>query len=327
MIPFGVSFDGFVPIREAVAVAQKAESLGAQSYWIAEHLGYREAFCTATAIALGTTRGRIYPTAVSPYLRHPTPMAMALASLEELAPGRSGIAVGVGNPLFLKESGLAPEKPLAAVRDYVQGLRGLLKAEPVQMEGATFKLAGAKLAFKTEAEARIFIAAMGPQMLKLSGEIADGALLSAGLSPAYERHQLNLVDEAARAVGRDPARIGKSSYVYFLAASPDGKSRHKIKEKLAFLFRNDKIRENLEFSGLKVDQEAVMAAIAKRDIETAMKLVPDEAIDVLTITGDAAECRRRIDAYLDAGLDEIVLSLVGSAEDRMRSLDLLAALQ
>jgi alkanesulfonate monooxygenase SsuD/methylene tetrahydromethanopterin reductase-like flavin-dependent oxidoreductase (luciferase family) len=99
-----------------------------------------------------------------------------------------------------------------------------------------------------------------------------------------------------------------------------------MKEKLAFLFRNDKIRENLEFSGLKVDQEAVMAAIAKRDVASAMKLVPEEAIDALTITGDAAECRRRIDAYLNAGLDEIVLSLVGSAEDRMRSLDLLATL-
>ena len=48
-IPFGVSFDGFVPVREAVEVARRAEAAGARSFWIAEHLGYREAFVTATA--------------------------------------------------------------------------------------------------------------------------------------------------------------------------------------------------------------------------------------------------------------------------------------
>ena len=69
--------------QEAVEVARRAEAAGARSFWIAEHLGYREAFITATAIALATEKARLLPTAISPYLRHPTPMAMALASLAE----------------------------------------------------------------------------------------------------------------------------------------------------------------------------------------------------------------------------------------------------
>lgn len=323
MIPFGVSFDGFVPIREAVAIAQRAEALGARSYWIAEHLGYREAFSTATAIAMHTTTGRIVPTAISPYLRHPMPMAMALASLDELAPGRAGVAVGVGNPLFLKENGLAADKPVAAVRDYLAALGGLLAGQAQQSQGQTFTLAGAKLAFTGPQPVPLYVAAMGPAMLRLSGALADGVLLSAGLSAEYSKYQLDAVAGAARDAGRDAAQVRKASYVYFMVDRGGRESRQAVREKLAFLFRNDKIRENLEFSGITVDQEAVMAAIARRDMAAAAQLVPDDAIDRLTIFGDAATCRRRVRDYLDAGLEEIVLSLVGNKEQRLHSLEAL----
>ncbi|WBY00554.1 LLM class flavin-dependent oxidoreductase [Ramlibacter tataouinensis] len=318
-----MSFDGFVPIREAVSIAQRAEELGARSYWIAEHLGYREAFSTATAIAMHTRTGRIVPTAISPYLRHPMPMAMALASLDELAPGRAGVAVGVGNPLFLKENGLAAEKPLAAVRDYLEALGGLLAGQPQHKQGQTFSLDGAKLAFTGPQSVPLYVAAMGPAMLKLSGAVANGVLLSAGLSTQYSKHQLDAVAGAAKEAGRDPAKVRKASYVYFMADSGGTAARQTVREKLAFLFRNDKIKENLAYSGIQVDQEAVMAAIARRDTAAAAKLVPDEAIHQLTIFGDVATCRRRIREYLDAGLEEIVLSLIGNKEQRLQSLETL----
>jgi alkanesulfonate monooxygenase SsuD/methylene tetrahydromethanopterin reductase-like flavin-dependent oxidoreductase (luciferase family) len=249
-------------------------------------------------------------------------MAMALASLDELAPGRAGVAVGVGNPLFLKESGFSLDKPLAAMRDYLGALRGLLAGEAQHVQAQTFTLAGAKLAFTSPQPVPLYIAAMGPGMLRLSGAIADGVLLSAGLSPAYSKHQLALVEQAARDAGRDPAQVRKASYVYFMADA-SAQARETVREKLAFLFRNDKIRENLEFSGLRIDQQAIMATIAARDIPAAARLVPDEAIDRLTIFGDVANCRRRVREYLDAGLEEIVLSPIGSQEQRLVSLEAL----
>ncbi len=319
-IRFGISFDGFAPVRDAVELARRAEAVGAQSFWIAEHLGYREAFVTATAIALGTSSGRIVPTAISPYLRHPTPMAMALATLAELVPGRVAIAAGVGNPMFLRESGLEAEKPIEAMRDYVRALRALFMAEPVHQEARTFRLAGARVAFKPESPIPIHIAAMGPQMLKLTGRIADGVVLSAGLSTDSVRKALTILDEGARAEGRDPAMVAKSSYIYFLAGGEPA-ARGRVREKLAFLFRNATIKENLVASGLPLDHEAIMAAIARRDMQAAASLVPDEAVDVFTITGDVTACRRRVRDYRDAGLNEIVLSLVGTNDDRARSLE------
>lgn len=323
MIPFGVSFDGFTPIAESVATAKLAEDAGARSFWVAEHLGFRESFVTSLAIAQATRQARIFPTSVSPYLRHPLPTAMALASLAEFLPGRFGIAVGVGNPMFLRESGLTVEKPIKAVRDYVGAMRALLTTNPVAMEGATFTLNNARLAFRPDELPPIYLAPMGPQMLRLSGAIADGLVLSAGLTTAYVAQSLALAADSARERGIDPAQLRKTSYIYFCAGGDAQDRKDKLRQKLAFLFRNQNIADNIRSSGLDIDQEAIMAAIAQRDQAKAASHVPDAAIEVFTVSGDAAECRKRLREYLDAGLDELVLSLVGTAEDRMRSLSII----
>ena len=93
-VRIGILFDGFDDTREMVALAAQAEAAGADSVWVAEHMGYREAVVACSAFAMATERVRLVPTAVSPYLGHPTPTAMALATLAELAPGRAAVAAG-----------------------------------------------------------------------------------------------------------------------------------------------------------------------------------------------------------------------------------------
>ena len=97
----GVSFDGFSTFDAAIALAKEAVAAGATGLWMADHLGYREAILSCLGFALAVPDVRVIPTAVSPYLRHPMPTAMQMATLAEAAPGRAAIAVGVGNPLFL----------------------------------------------------------------------------------------------------------------------------------------------------------------------------------------------------------------------------------
>jgi 5,10-methylenetetrahydromethanopterin reductase len=321
--PFGVSFDGFVSVRDAVETAQTAEACGARSFWIAEHLGYRESIVTATAIALATRQAMVIPTALSPYLRHPMPTAMAIASLAELVPGRCGVAVGVGNPMYLQESGLETFKPVAAVRDYVNALRSLLQATSVNQEGTTFVLRGARISFLPPESPPIYLAPMGPKMLKLSGTVGDGLVLSAGLSPAFIRRSISLAEAEASAKGRNPRTLRKSAYIYFIAGGDARDQRTKVRRKLAFLFRNEKLRENIIASGLPIDHDAIIEANKRRDAEAALSLIPDEAADAFAIAGTKAECARRAQEYLDAGLDEIVLSLVGTQEDKTRSLSVL----
>src|SRR5436309_9384192 len=161
-VRMGVSFDGFIATPEAIALAERAVAAGARSLWVAEHLGYREAIATCMAFAMKTQRATLVPTAVSPYLWHPMPTAMALATLDEVAPGCTAIAVGTGNPLFLAESGRAIEKPVRAVREFTHALRKLWTGEPVHVDGEFVRLAGARLAFVPSAPLPIYIAAIGP---------------------------------------------------------------------------------------------------------------------------------------------------------------------
>jgi alkanesulfonate monooxygenase SsuD/methylene tetrahydromethanopterin reductase-like flavin-dependent oxidoreductase (luciferase family) len=324
MIPFGLSFDGFVSASEAVKIAKDAEGKGASSFWVAEHLGYRESLFTATMIAQGTQKARVVLTSISPYLRHPMPTAMALASFEECFPGRIGIALGTGNPMFLRESGLAIEKPIAAVRDYANALRDLFTGEAVRRAGVTFNLDGARLGFTTPSTPEIAVAAMGPKMLELAGQLG-AVVLSAGLTTQFVKRSLDIFDGASETVrpGTKPGQ--KSSYIYFIVGGDKSDQIAKVKQKLAFLFRNENIRENITSSGIAVDHEAVMAAIAVRDVEKAVGLIPDEAAEAMAIVGDAEEGKRRAREYLDAGLDELVLSLIGAVDDKARSLSVIAS--
>lgn len=312
----GISFDGFQPVGEMLDTARRAAAAGVGSIWMAEHLGYREPIASCMAFAAALPEVTVVPTAISPYLRHPTPVAAALATLAEANGGRVAIAIGSGNPMFLAESGLAIDKPVRALKEYAEALRALWTGEPVRMEALTFKLDGARLGFRPPAPIPVYVAAMKEQMLRLSGKIGDGIVLSAGLSVGFVEHSLGIVAEGMQEAGRSPAQVSRAGYVYFLATRSPKAGFAVMKNRLAFLMRNRYIDDNLAHSGIPIDQAAIMAAVARRDLEAAAGLVPDEAVEAFTITGSVAECLAGIQRYQKAGLDEVVLVMAGEAADR-----------
>ena len=124
-VRLGMRFDGFDPVGETIEVAAQAEEAGADTIWMAEHLGYREAAVSCMAFALKTQRAMVIPTAVMPYIWHPMPTAMSLATMAEAFPGRVGVSVAIGNTLDLKESGKEPKDAVQAVEDSVRDLRAM----------------------------------------------------------------------------------------------------------------------------------------------------------------------------------------------------------
>ena len=319
----GVSFDGFVTTGEAVALARRAVAAGARSLWMAEHLGYREAIATCMAFALKAPGAILVPTAVSPYLWHPMPTAMAMATLDEVAPGRVAIAIGAGNPLFLAESGRAVEKPVRAMREFARALRALWSGEGVHADGEFVRLAGARLALRPSAPMPIYIAAIGPDMLRLAGRIGDGVVLSAGLSTDSVRRSLAQCAEGACKDNRELRNFRRAGYLFFGASHDPTEARDAVREKLAFVMRNKFLGANIRASGIAVDQEAVIAAIVRRDLAAAAALVPDEAVEAFAIAGTPQHCSTRLRDFIDAGLDEPVLGLLGSPENCSLGLDVM----
>ena len=320
-MPVGVFFDGFSSTADMLEVCGEAERAGASSLWFAQHMGYREAVVWATAAASVTQRAILVPTAISPYLWPPLPVAMAISTLGEFAQGRVILNVSVGNILNLGESGIEPLKPIRIMREYVEALRALWAGAPVTHEGELHKLRGAKMVFDQGRQYPIYVASTGPQMLKLAGEIADGVLLSAGLTLASTRRCLELAHTGVAAKGRDPAALRRCSFINCNVSEDGMAARAAMLRKLSFLFRSRGHADNIKSSNLDIDHQAIMASHARHDFDGAARLLPVEAANVFAVAGTPAQCRTRLEEYLAMGLDEPVIEVSGTAQERKLALD------
>jgi 5,10-methylenetetrahydromethanopterin reductase len=325
MLRIGVSFDGFSPYQDAVTFAQEAVAAGASSLWMADHLGYREAILSCLGLALATPDVLVVPTALSPYLRHPVPTAMQMATLAEAAPGRAALAIGVGNPLFLGEAGETIEKPVRVMREFVEALRSLWSGEPVRQDAMRFRLNGSRMMFKPPQAIPVYLAPMKEQVLQLAGKIADGVVLSAGLSTRSVRWSLEQVQIGMQAAKRNDVSFRKAGYISFVAAREKKHAVDTVRQKLAFMFRNEFMAENLQRSGIPIDQQGIIQAMSRRDFAAAASLVSDEAVEAYGVAGTVEECCDRLRAFGDAGLQDAVLLLAGNLEDQRYGLQVLRA--
>src|SRR5262249_13722227 len=148
------------------------------------------------AFAAVTQRIKLCTGIVNSWTRGPALMAMTLATLDELAPGR--VICGLGaywDPLAWKQ-GIERSKPVEQMREYLTTVRRLLNLEEVTYEGKFVKLREVSLdlghnATREPRKVGLYIGPTGPVMTQLAGEIADGAILNGLLSPAYTRKMVN----------------------------------------------------------------------------------------------------------------------------------------
>src|SRR5262249_20399921 len=153
--------------------------------------------------------------------------------------------------------------------------------------------------------------------------IGDGVALSAGLSTESVRRSIAICADGAAKEGRDLAGLRRAGYLFFAASHDAKEAIDAVRQKLAFVMRNKFLGANIKASGIAVDQEAVIAAIARRDIAGAAALVTDEAVEAFGIAGPPQHCSQRLHAFIDAGINERVLGLLGSAQNCLLALDVI----
>jgi 5,10-methylenetetrahydromethanopterin reductase len=311
MPKIGIRFDGFEDAPETFRVAALAEEAGATGLWMTEHIGYRESLVSCMAFAMRTKNATVIPAAVTPYLFHPTPTAMSLATMAEAFPGRVGVSVAIGNTLDMEESGKEPQDAVQTVEDYVRDLRAMWTTEPVQSETEAYNLAGARMSFKTDQTIPIYVTALGSEVASKAGEVADGMLMSAGFSVPFVENCLKLFREGATQAGRDVSALRTAAFIHFSVSEDGHSAREDVRRKLAFLFRNRLMAENIASSGIPIDQDAIVDAVAARDLEKAATLVPDDAIEAFGVAGTVADCKKSLEAYVATGLDEPVIQVAG----------------
>jgi 5,10-methylenetetrahydromethanopterin reductase len=321
----GVALDGMIPLRAMLDLVRLAEHLGVPDVWMAEHMGYRDGLTTSMAILSATTTTVVAPTAIGIFTRHPMIAAMSAATLDELAPGRTLLVLATGNPRALGELGVPVERPVTAMREYAAVIRALWRGAPTTFPGEIFRLRDAPFHVSLASPPPLWIAAMGPHMLRLAGEIADGVVLSGALSPKYIRHSLGFVKEGAARAGHETTLLGTAGFIITSVSRDGAAARRQAKQMLAYLFRNRFVAENLAMEGSRVDRAAVADAAARGDWDTAFAGIPDDEVTTHAIAGTPSECRRQLDAFRDAGLDRPVLLAIGDLESRRLAVELAGA--
>jgi len=320
----GFTFASLMGLGPAYAVetAARAEELGFGSFWTAETTG-PEAF-SLLAAAGGAAPGLDLGTGVlALQLRTPPLAAMSAATLQALRPDRDVLlGVGISSPVVTSRWHGAPygDRPLDRVREYVALVRECLGGEKVDFAGDFHSVKGFRLGLRLgERRPRIVIGALGPRMLALAGEVADGVLLNY-LPASHVPWSVEQVREGERRAGREPGSCRIHAYVHAGVADRDAAAPLARRDLFSYAVV-DSYAENFTRAGYGDAVAEVRERHAAGDREGALAAVSDEMVDGIDVVGDAHLVAATVRAYRDAGVDDPVLMPLPWGDDRRRVVD------
>ncbi|MGW7046151.1 LLM class flavin-dependent oxidoreductase [Streptomyces avermitilis] len=223
MTALGAVFRPQLPPERLRAIARLADDCGLEELWLWEDCFLEGGISAASAALAWTERLRVGVGLLPVPLRNVAVTAMETATLDRLFPGRAVIGVGHGVQDWMGQVGARAESPLTLLREYLDALRALLRGERVTTDGRYVTLDGVALDWPPADAVRILAGATGPRSLRLSGEAADGTILTAATSPEGVRQARRLIDEGREAAGR----TGPHEVVVYLhtATGPDAAAR------------------------------------------------------------------------------------------------------
>src|SRR5215218_6655380 len=226
---FGVLFSGNFLLMRAIDGSVLADKLGYDSAWFGEDYFYQGGIATATAVAERTEKVEIGLGILTPLARHPALTVMEVAALDLIADGRVILGYGAGVRYWMWQMNLDYSSPMTALREAVDISRELFRGETSNRDGRYYQMRNVKLGFEPlRADMPMYLGVEGPKMLALSGEIADGTVLSVLASPAYVRYSWDNVRAGCATGGRDPEQHRMVAYVIFAMDDDSARARDTV---------------------------------------------------------------------------------------------------
>ncbi|MGV9673775.1 TIGR03564 family F420-dependent LLM class oxidoreductase [Nocardia sp. NPDC003482] len=287
------------PVPEVLALVANAAESGLDSVYFNQALSWDAA--TVAAVALREVPGIEVGTAVvQTYPRHPVVLAAQARTIAALAPGRFTLGVGPSHPPIIEGTfGLSYDRPAQHLREYLSVLMPLLRGEAVDADGPMIR-AAATITVPDAPAPPVLLSALGPKLLRLAGELADGVVTVWSTPEFVADHIAPAVRAAADAAGRPAPRV--ATIVSAVVTDDPSPHRAQLAHQLAPVSALPSYRRVLERQGLRGVHET--ALIGPEDI--------------------VAEGIR---AYARAGVTDLLVSLRGDPAERARTRELLAAVR
>jgi 5,10-methylenetetrahydromethanopterin reductase len=301
---------GLAPAQDTPELAELIEELGFSRLWLYDSpCLHADLWITLARAAERTSTIGLGPGILVPSLRHVVVTASALATMEQLAPGRNAVAVGPGFSARL----LLGQRPMrwTDVEAYVRQLKGLLRGEEVEVDGHLTQLVHPTgYVADRPLDVPVVIAASGPKGLRVAQELGDGVMsvkepvpgfdwsIAAGSGTVLQDGESYGSPRVLEAVGPYLAML----YHYFyeapgvdVAAFPGGEAWKAEVEAIPLDVRHLRLHEHH------------MVGVPERD----RAVVTGEAVQAMTWTGTPEEMRARFDEFERAGVTEVYYEPVG----------------
>jgi len=305
-LKFGIEFVPKEPYWKLVAYAIQAENSGFDNLWITDHYGNRNVYVTLAAAAIYTNKITFGTGVTNPWMVNPVITAQAIATLNELAPGRVVLGMGAGDKTTLEAVGIEMGKPLAAVKEAIDMFRKLTNGEKVAFQGEVFKAAGAKFNFKTANKIPVYVGAQGPKMLEMAGKIGDGVLINAS-HPSDIQFAVQMANEGMKQAGKSPADVDITAYTSFSVNEDPKKAVKAATPVVAFIVAGSPaaVLEKHKIDIAKADE--LRGALKVGDFPKALAAVTPEMLDAFSICGTPDTCIEKIAALQKIGISQFVV--------------------
>ena len=309
------------PIREGMEYARYAEEKGFEAVWQAESRLVRDAIVPMAAFAAVTDRIDIGSGVINNWTRNIGLLAATFLTLDDLAPDRIICGIGAWWDPLAKNVGIDRRKPLTAMRETVEVMRRLLAMERVTYHGEFHNVDGIELDVvhgrREPRNVRVMIGATGPQMMELTGEIADGAVLNYCVPPEYNIEAMEQLERGAAKAGRGIDDIDRPQLVVCSVHEERKAALDGARELLTqYLAQQPHIAKA---SGVKPEVVQQIQSIlgwpaTREQVRAAMKYVPDELVQRITASGTPSEVKAKVREYIKYGATCPILYPLGDVK-------------
>jgi probable F420-dependent oxidoreductase len=324
----GIVLAGFtaLPAAELIAAAREAEARDYHTAWLGEVSGY-DAIVMSTVVATHTERLVVANGVLPVQTRTPVVLGLATASLNHLAPGRFALGLGLSSRTIVEQwHGLPFSPALGQIREAVEIVRKVAAGDRVNHEGKFYRVKNFRLTGPVPtAPVRVYLAALGPEMLELAGEIADGVLLN-WIPPEAVPASIAHLTAGARRAGRTLDDFEIASFVRTCVTDDAAAARQTLARDITGYATVDVYAAFFRTAGYAEEVAAVGAAWGAGDRAGAVTRISPRMLEGLGVVGDERFCRARIADFAGAGVTQpVIVPFAPAGADRAALLRTLRA--